>query len=394
MTDRKRATVATPRRDPTTGKWGWVVDIPAPDGKRKQIRRRNYRTKEEAKAALDELRTQARTSSLVLPDRILFGEYLKAWLAGLPATGKKATTLESYQRHLRLHVLSKPLAGVRLQQLTALHLDQLYSDLRAEGRVDGEGGLSGRTVQFVHGIISKALNDALRKRLVAVNVASAASAPSRSSTKPPEPKIWTLEELQRFLEAPAVRSDRLYPMWRLAALTGMRRGELLGLRWQDVDFDHARVSVRQTVVPVHGRATISDTKTHRSERTVDIDQVTLAELRRHQTRQKEERILLGPGYQDAGLVFAHPDGQMLSPKRVTEWFGRRAASAGVPAIRLHDLRHGVASHMIARGVPVKTVAERLGHSQVSFTMSAYQHVLPGQQAEAAQGFADLIDGRS
>ncbi len=359
--------------------------------RRKQIKR-TFPRKDDAQTWLNETLAGLKSGSFTEPTKITFGQYLETWLAALPAKGRRPTTVESYSRHVRLHVLAYPVAQARLQQLSALHLDQLYSELLEDGRADRQGGLSHRSVQFVHSVISRALNDALRKRLVSVNVATAANAPSRSSTRPPEAKVWSIEQERIFLDSPAVRGDRYFALWRLACMTGMRRGELIGLRWSDVDFDHDRLSIRQTIVPVHGRPTVSDTKTHRSERTIDLDTTTLAELRRHRARQGADKLAVGADYTDADLVFAHPDGHMLNPKRVTEWFKRRAAAAGVPACRLHDLRHAHASHLLARGVPTKVVSERLGHAQESFTMSRYQHILPGMQADAAQGFADLIDG--
>jgi integrase len=371
--------------------WSFIVDVGPDGGPRKQLKRGAYPTQKAAQEALNDVLAAVQRGAFATPDRLTFGQYLETWLATLPGKGRKPTTVESYSRHMRVHVVSHPVARVRLQNLSPLHLDQLYAELLDHGRADGTGGLSMRTVRFVHSVISKALNDAVRKRLVVVNVATAASAPSTKASRPPEAQVWTLDQLHRFLDH--VADDPYRAMWRLAAMTGMRRGELCGIRWKDIDFEEGRLSVRQSIVPVHGRPTLSDVKTERSERTVDLDAVTLAELRAHRARQAVDRLASGPSYNDGDLVFAKPDGTCLHPKRVSEWFGRRSAAAGLPRIRLHDIRHTHASHLLAKGVPAKVVSERLGHTTEAFTISRYQHVLPGMQSHAAQSFADLVDGQ-
>jgi len=202
--------------------------------------------------------------------------------------------------------------------------------------------------------------------------------------------VWTATQLGTFLAS--VSNDPLFAMWRVAAMTGMRRGEVIGLRWQDVDMEVGRISVRQSITPLGGKPVIARAKTDRSQRTIDLDTDTVAALKTHRARQAQERLMFGPGYTDNDLVFAKPDGSCLHPKRVSEWFERRVARSKQPTIRFHDLRHTHASNLLEAGVNAKVVSERLGHASVSFTLDRYVHALPNTQAGAAQAFANMVDG--
>jgi integrase len=384
------STSAAPRRDPRTSTWWFVVDLPpGADGQRRQAKRRGFATKKAAQEALDALRVSGRDGSFVELRRISFGEYLSEWLVSL-APRRRPTTVESYRRQINAHVLRHPIGAIQLQRLSPMQLDQLYAELLTSGRVDGRGGLSKRSVRFLHCIIHKALADALRKRIVTVNVADAADPPSARESRPPETIVWTMEQLQAFVRFAA--AHELGALWRLYALTGIRRGEALGLRWRDIDWEHRRLSIAQQVVPIRGASVIGPAKTDGSERTVDVDTHTLAALRAHRAQQAATRLLMGEGYLDQDLVFAKPDGGPWFPPAITNRWARLVAKSGLPPIRLHDLRHTHASVMIAEGEPVKVVQERLGHTTPGYTMLKYQKVLPGMQAQAAERFARLVDG--
>jgi integrase len=260
--------------------------------------------------------------------------------------------------------------------------------LAREGGRNGSA-LSLATVRYVHAVLSKALADAERKGLVTRNVARLASPPKRSATRAAEMTAWTPAELAAFLDR---TTDHYYgPLVRVAAMTGLRRGELCGLRWSDVDLDGSVLVVRQTVQLVAGRIVIGDVKTARSRRRLDVDEHTVAVLRAHRTRQLKLRLAVGAGWRDHGLVFTAPDGQPLNPDTITQWFDRTVRRTELPRIRLHDLRHTHATHLLAAGVNVKIVSERLGHASVAFTLDAYGHVMPGQQASAAAAVAALVD---
>jgi integrase len=277
---------------------------------------------------------------------------------------------------------------VPLQRLTAADLDAFYGKLVNAGRKKG-GGLGLRTVRHVHVTIGKALADAERQDLIARNPARRATPPSATAARSPEAKTWTPEELRAYLDS--VAGHHHAALFRLAAMTGLRRGELCGLRWTDVDLDSASLVVRHTITTVSHELVEGDVKTARSRRAVELDAATVAVLRAHRTCQLEQRLLVGRGYRDNNLVFASPSGEPWNPDSVGQAFARAVARTDLPRIRLHDLRHTHATHLLAAGVNARIVSERLGHSTVAFTLGVYGHVMPGQQADAAAAVAALID---
>ncbi len=323
------------------------------------------------------------------PDRLTLGEYLTGrWLPG-QLSQLSPSTYDSYRRNIELHVLPR-IGGVPLQKLAAEDLDGLYAALSTDGRRDGKPGeLSPKSVRIVHSILHKALSDARRKGTLTRNVAEVADAPkSRSAAKRPEIKVWTPEELHAFLDLAA--DNRNHAAWFVASHTGMRRGEVLGVRY--VDLDARRLSVRQAVILVAYKLTISDVKTDTGRRSIDLDARTIAMLRVWRKRHLEERMLVGGAYQDNDLVFARPDGTPINPDIFSQSFDRLVARSPLPRIRLHDLRHTHASILLKAGVPVKVVSERLGHANPAFTITVYQHIIPGMQADAATVFSDLVAG--
>lgn len=244
------------------------------------------------------------------------------------------------------------------------------------------------TVRYIHGILHKALSDAQRKGTVLRNVATLADAPKLSSSKKREMRVWNAGELRDFLVG--VADDRTYAAFFLAAHTGMRRGEVLGLRWADVDLDKARLSVRQAIISVAYEVKVSDVKTGTGRRTINLDARTVDVLRGWRKKALAERMLMGPAFADNDLVFPRPDGTPTHPDAFSQAFDRAVVRLGLPIISLHDLRHTHATLLLRAGVPVKVVSERLGHATPAFTIDTYQHVLPGMQAAAARIFERLV----
>jgi integrase len=208
------------------------------------------------------------------------------------------------------------------------------------------------------------------------------------AARSPEQKVWLPQELAAFLAH--VRDDRLYALWLLVATTGMRRGELAGLRWVDVDFDHATVSPTIPRVVVDHQVHDSAPKTERARRRLALDPVTLAALEGQRKLQAEDRQTVGGRYRDYGYVFTWPDGRPLHPENIANWFEQHTKSAGLPRIRLHDVRHSYATAALKAGISAKVISERLGHASVAFTLQTYSHVIPGMDKDAAATVADLI----
>jgi integrase len=203
--------------------------------------------------------------------------------------------------------------------------------------------------------------------------------------------VWSADELRRFVVSTS--DDRVGTIWRLFAFTGMRRGEVVGLRWADIDLDGGRLTVRQTISMAGDRPNVGTPKTSAGRRVIALDAGTVAALRRWRKEQTEERLRMGAGWQgaDHDLIATEPDGTMVHPQVLTRRFGVAVKAAGLPTIRLHDVRHSYATAALASGVHVKVLAQRLGHADISVTLRVYSHVMPGDD-EAAAAAAAFIEG--
>jgi integrase len=357
-------------------------------GKRRRSWHKSGTTKRDAQRLLQRLLDDAEDNTFIEPDRINLADYLtRDWLPTI-RNEVRPSTFDSYRRSVEIHVIPH-LGAARLQSLRPIDLTRYYTMLLESGRRDGRGGLSPKTVRNIHLMLRKALDDAVSLLFLRTNPAVGAKPPRVSAVKHQTIRYWTPTELRTFLDAN--KDHHHWALWYLGATTGMRRGELLGLRWRDVDLAARRLSVRHTIVSVGYKITHSDPKTSRGERTIDLDDRTVEVLLQHRTDQEAARIQVGEGYDDQDLVFAKPSGAPLQPDLVTQAFERRLVRTDVPRIRFHDLRHTHATLMLQAGVPPKVVSERLGHATVAFTMDVYAHVIPGMQAEAARAFAELID---
>ena len=368
-------------------KWAAVVSLGHDEsGRRKQQWFSGFTTKKAATEKLTEVLGSLQGGNYVEPTKRTLGAFLiKEWLPSISAS-VRPSTWTAYRMLCEAHIIPA-LGTVPLQRLSAPMLNKLYADLLATGRRNGRGGLSARTVQYVHVTAHKALADAVRWQLLTRNVADQAT-PPRPQAK--EPTTWTADELRAFLGH--VEGDRLYPAFLLAATTGLRRGEVLGLRWRDVDLAGGRLAVTQTLLQVRNEVAFGTPKTAKGRRSVALDTHTLNILRGHRRAQVAERLAWGPAYQDADLVFAREDGATLQPDSFSHTFARHARDAKLPAIRLHDLRHTHATLALQAGVHPKVVSERLGHATVSITLDTYSHAIPAMQEEAAERVAVLVFG--
>ena len=235
-------------------------------------------------------------------------------------------------------------------------------------------------------MLHRALRDAVRCGKLVRNPADMANPPRAERSRA---QAWTAKELARFLEH--VQEDRLFPLWRVAATTGMRRGELLGLTWRCLDLDGARLSVEQQLVPTVGGASFGPPKSSRSRRTIALDPETVRVLAEHREAQLLERDLAGPAYLDSDLVFADELGGSIHPHRLAAWFGEQRKAAGLPTGTLHTLRHTAATLALTEGVPVHIVAARLGDDP-NTVLSTYAHLLPQSDELAAERVAAVLAG--
>ncbi len=362
-------------------KWTIVIDD-GRDETGKRIRRwhSGFETKRDAEEERIEILGRLQRGTYVQPAKVTVGVFLREqWLPAKELT-VEATTFAAYRSDVETKII--PAFGTRnLQALTPTEINCLYGELALR--------LAPKTIRNVHGVLHRALADAARWGLVTRNVADLADPPKASR---PEIMTWTADGVRTFLDATS--GDRLAAMWVVLASTGMRRSELLGLRWPFVDLEARRLAVIDTVVNVNNRAMlrIGETKTASSRRTVALDASTVTVLREHRTRQLEERLRAGTAWRDLDLVFSREDGTMLSPDWVTRRFQRTAEKLGLEPIGPHGLRHTWATLALAAGVPAKVVSERLGHSNVGITLDRYSHVLPTMQEDAAEAVGHILFG--
>jgi integrase len=353
------------RRDPLTGK-------------RRQFSRQ-VATMAEAKQLEADWTAEVARGTALSPSKTTVAELLTAWLASKEGE-ITSQSVRDYEVVIRKHLIPA-LGDLRVQQLTAARVQAQYDLWRA-------AGMSARLIRGCHMRLSQALSQGVRFGLVATNVCASVAPPRLSSTKP---RVWNQKEAATFLEAS--RSDWLHPLWHLLLLEGMRRGEALGLRWRDINFERGTAHIVQTVAPNkadRGQAIIQErTKTRAGARTVRLTASTLDILKEHRTKQLERRLAASE-WEDTDLVVCTSKGTPINPNNVSRSFAALLGQIGLPRIRVHDLRHTAATLLLLAGVPAKVVSERLGHATVAITLDLYSHVLPDMQDRAADAMDRLL----
>jgi len=349
----------------------WEARVSLPGGKRKSFYGKTR------KDVQDKLRGALRDIDAGLDlgtSRQTVSQFLDTWLAEVVKPTLAPKTHGSYAEVSRVHL--KPALGHH--QLTKLTPQHVAALLKAKQ----DAGLSPRTVQYIRVVLRIALNRALKWQFVPRNVVILTDSPKVSRT---EVKPLTPEQARAFLDA--ARSDRLEALYRVALALGLRLGEALGLSWADVDFETGTLRVRHSLQRIDGKLTLKVPKTEKSRRALTMPRTLAVALRDHRDRQAFEQAAAGNGWRDTGLVFTNALGGPLEPSNVLKRFQAILAANGLPKQRFHDLRHCAASLLIAQGVPVKVVADILGHSQLATTSDLYGHVYPAAHRDAA----DLMD---
>lgn len=317
-------------------------------------------------------------------------EYLDEWLVRREAHLRPSTS-KSYRQTVRCY-LAPFLGDEPLDELDRRTIETTYARLFSGG---GRGGrpLSPKTVKYCHAVLRRALEDAVLDGLLDINPAHRARTPSllAGATEVAEAQtVWDGDEVAAFLRF--VEDHPWRNLWHVAVGTGARRGELLGLRWEDVDTEERQLRIRRALTVVDGVARLLTTKTSRS-RVLSIGASVLGAFERERGAQAERNRSLTPPVNSWELVFTGPDGGHLDPMDVTREFRALVRRAPVPTIRLHDLRHTHATLLLDAGVPIKTVSERLGHSTIVMTMDVYAHVLPAMDRDAAERLEAVLDVR-
>lgn len=352
----------------------WVAAVSLGDGKRVH---RYAKTRAEAAAKLAAVLKTAQDQLPIPPERGTVGQFLGDWLANTAKRTVRPSTFVSYEGLVRVHLVPE-LGKVPLIKLSPQHVERMINRKLA-------AGLSPRRVEYIRAVLRRALNDALRWGLVARNVATLVTPPraERYEIRPLDP-----DQARLFLDT--VRGDRLEALYSVALAVGLRQGEALGLRWDDVDLDKGLIHVRRALQRVDGALQLVEPKTTRSRRTVVLPTTVTTALQQHRARQAVERLSAGSLWSGSELVFCTPFGRPLDASNVTHAFQKHLVRAGLPRQRFHDLRHACASLLLAQGVNSRVVMEVLGHSQITLTLNTYSHVLPSLQLEAAAKMDSLL----
>jgi integrase len=309
------------------------------------------------------------------PQRIKLGEYLDRWLKDAARQRVRDTTYANYERVIKNHI--KPhLGGVPLAKLTAFQIHGLYSSL-------GQLGKSAETIRLTHAVLHRALKQAVRWRLIPFNMAADVDRPRAAKSEVTPLSATQVNELLS-----AARGDRLEALYALAVTAGMRLGELLGLQWSDVDLKGRAVMVQHSLQELAGKLTLTEPKTNRGRRRIELPQLAVVALNQHRKRMLKEGL--------AGVSWVFPNASG-GPWRRSHFHAQQykplLKRAKLPPIRFHDLRHTSATLLLSQGVHPKVVQERLGHSQISVTLDTYSHVLPTMQLEAATKFDELLKAK-
>jgi integrase len=362
------------RRD--DGLWVAVVDLGRVNGRRR--RKALYgKTRREVQQKLVPAQRARQQGLPQTSERQTVAMFLKEWL-GTVRLELRATTFRRYEENVRIHAIPA-LGALSLAQLSPQHLRTLYADRIA-------AGLAPASVGHLHAVLHKALRQAERDGIIPRNVAALVTPP-----RSPHKTMQTLspEQVRTLLDA--TLGDRLEALYVLATTSGMRQGELLALRWRDLDLDARTISVQATLQWTPDGYALAEPKTARSRRQIVLAEVAIAALRRHRIRQLEERMAVGATWRDLDLVFTNEiGGPMDAPNLLRRRFYPLLKRAGLPRIRFHDLRHTAATLMLGLGEHPKVVSEMLGHSQIAVTLDLYSHVTPTMQRGAVRALDGLL----
>jgi len=350
-------------------------------------------TKKEVQKKVNEILGKIQNGTYVEPTNITLETWLYDWLNGRKSHVEESTW-NLYELMIRQHI--NPILGdYKLSNLTTRDIQYLLNEKYENGRIDGKGGLSPRTVKYIYQTLNTALRQAVKERIIAFNVAEAVELPKQSKK---EMKVLSIEELEQFFVA-AKDSPYIVAFWLILS-TGLRKGELLGLCWQDINFDEKKLNVRRQLVrSKKSGLVLKDTKTEKSKRMIVLNQEAITMLKSHKKQQNEIKLRLGCydekenkyGYHDINLVFCSQNGKPLDPKNFIRHFKNLLKKAGLPKdIRVHDCRHTYATLSLEAGIPLKTVSEVLGHSTITITADVYSHVTDKMKIDAAEKMGNLL----
>jgi integrase len=367
--------MAEPIKNAETGRWDFVFDYYL-HGKRKQIRRRGFRSKHEANEVLLQLQREVRDDEYVQQSKTTVSEFMKYWLEHIRILECEATSYYNNCLYLKNHI-APGIGGVKLQELSAIKCQEFVKGMH-------DSGFARNTIDRVCTLVKLALDKAIEYKLIKANNMRKVTLPKKTKK---QMSIWTVDQVNQFLNF--VKGRRYYCVYAIALLTGMRQGEILGLRWKDINFEKKVISVRQTLTH-YGKDIKDSTKTTSGERSISISE-QLIKILKEQHRKYIDFKDSAASLEDMDLVIYNlKDGSTVFPSNLTKSYMNDVKKSGLPHIRFHDLRHTHATMLLQQNIHVKVISERLGHSKIGVTLDVYSHVLPSMQQEAAEKLDELI----
>ena len=356
-------------------------------GRVKQIQKRGFLRRSDAEAFLLKINAEQADGIYLAPETVLMNDYLADWLENYAKPRVRASTYEGYERIVKKH-LSPALGKFEIKKVTPTLIDRLYANLLRHGRQDGKGGLSAKTVLYTHRVLSEALEHAVKKNLIARN-------PAKNLTNVPKPKkfrssIYTVEELLHLLEV--IRDTPYELAVALAGLCGLRRGECLALRPEDVDFERHVLHIRRQLIEVNRELQFTEPKSMESIRTIGAPLEVFEIIQRRMQAIQRHKEMLQAEYQEHELLLCGNNGMPFRPRNFTANFKAILVKNRLKDIRFHDLRHTCASLMLTSGVALKTASEILGHSSIAITADLYTHVMEDTKLAAARQIGECVFG--
>jgi integrase len=348
------------------------------NGNRKRTYKSTNGTKKEAEKEMQQLLNELEGGTFIEESKMTVATYLRSWLKTYVEPNLSPTTIDGYKSNVENYIIPN-IGTIPLQKLSPMHLQDMYLKLSKNGRLDGKGGLSPTTIRAIHRTLGKALDQALRMQQVKRNVSSLVTIPK---VKRYDAEIYDENEIINLLTA-AKGTDMEVPI-TIGATLGLRRGEILGLKWSDINLIEGKMTISNNLVSTSSGAVFTTPKTDKSCRILELSEGVITLLKKHRLSQKENKIKLGSAYKDNDLVCCYPDGSWYEPKNFSKKFAWFLKKHGLRHIRLHDLRHSNATLMLTYGIPAKVASQRLGHSSINITLDLYSHVTSNMQKEVAE----------
>lgn len=362
----------------------------------KKIRRSVYaKTRKEANDKMQQKLKEATADIIIENSNMTLSEWMIQWLREFKKNQLKITTYQNYILNYETHIKGSTVGDIPLDKLTTSALQKYYNSKLEGGRSDGKGALSVRTVRYLYIIINGALEQACRNGILSTNVNKNTVLPSKKKT---EFVPLTIDEVRKFLSV--AKEDRLYPLYLLEIYSGLRKGEILGLKWGDIDIYGKKLRIHNNLCIVKNdnkdedlkyKLILQEPKTEKSKRILPLNDLVIQELKNHKKRQNIEKMEYRDIYEDNGMVFARMDGSYINPRELLRRFQSLLKKAGIEQKRFHDMRHTFASILLNENENPKVIQDLLGHSNISTTIDIYSHVLEETKIKSIDKLTQKIE---